>query len=80
MAGGSSDAQQSFPYSGPPAKELAKIISSSTKFPIDVDANSRLESVTGKGRTLRYRYSLKSLPATSQARDELRLALTDGLE
>ena len=49
MAGGSSDAQQSFPYSGPPAEELAKIFSSSTKFPINVDANSRLESVTGKG-------------------------------
>ena len=80
MAGGSSDAQQSFPYSGPPAEELAKIFSSSTKFPINVDANSRLESVMGKGRTLWYRYSLKSLPATSQARDELRLALTDGLE
>ena len=70
----------SFPYTGPLAEELAKSAAQSLQFPVDVDAKSRLESLVGKGRTLWYRYSLKSLPETEAAQKELRAALTDGLE
>jgi hypothetical protein len=76
----STSSAQLVPRRGPPADQLAKVIRNGRTFPIDVDAKSRLEAVSGVDSTLTYTYSLKAPPTRSDDIASLRLTLRRGLE
>ena len=75
-----SGATVSIPRQGPPAEELARMISAGRTFPIDVDELSRLDSVSGSGSTLTYNYAIKDVPETAAGRLKLHQDLQRSLE